>query len=86
MSREQDNLMRSANLRPHYKVKQELNKMTCQDCIHFNKDKHPESFPNSRYGYCERRVADGYCEYPLPECEICKFFEQKEDSWESVSK
>ena len=48
------------------------------------------------YGYCEKRVAEGYCEYPSPEAEICDMFEPTHESvgnaldalnsWESVSK
>ena len=59
--------------------------MTCKDCKYFNKDIHPKD-EYIGYGYCERRVADGYKEYPAPDAEICDMFELKENSWESVSK
>ena len=56
---------------------------TCKNCKYFNKDKHPKMIGEdslsqtiqSKYGYCERRVADGYEEYPSPDCEICNLFE-----------
>lgn len=62
---------------------------TCNDCKHFNRYKHPK--PDwIGYGYCEKRVSDGYKEYPSPDSEICSFFEPSdiflESSWESVSK
>ena len=66
--------------------------MTCKDCKYFNKDKHPKD-EYIGYGYCERRVADGYEEYPSPDAEICNMFEcvgnaldALDSFWESVSK
>ena len=61
--------------------------MTCKDCIYFNADKHPTiNSVVSVAGHCDKRVADGYDEYPMPDCDACDMFEPKEDSWESVSK
>lgn len=61
--------------------------MTCKDCRYFNKDEHP-SFSLSvplkaeiKYGYCEKRVADGYKEYPSPDCEICDMFEDTDGTY-----
>ena len=52
--------------------------MTCKDCKHFN--------PNIRIkpewvnqGLCEKRLANGYAEYPTFDCEICGMFEPKEE-------
>ena len=61
--------------------------MTCKGCKYFDADNHPttSSFM-SRAGHCDKRVADGYDEYPMPDCYACDKFEPKEDSWESVSK
>ena len=59
--------------------------MTCEDCKHFN--------PNIRLkpewvnqGLCEKRLTNGYAEYPSFDCEICGMFQPKEDCWESISK
>ena len=61
--------------------------MTCQDCKYFDADNHPTIFSfMSRAGHCDKRIADGYDEYPMPDCYACDMFEPKEDSWESVSK
>lgn len=69
--------------------------MTCSDCKYFNNDKHPTIWGKTAevYGYCERRVAEGYCEHPSPESEICNLFELKDESdiqiadcWDEVAK
>ena len=54
--------------------------MTCKDCIYFNADKHPTiNSVVSVAGHCDKRVADGYDEYPMPECYACDMFEPKEE-------
>lgn len=68
---------------------------TCKDCKHFDADRHPTIWGKAVevYGYCERRVAKGYCEYPSRECEPCEFFELEDESdiqiadcWDEVAK
>jgi len=66
-------------------AKMEVKEMTCKDCKHFN--------PNIRLkpewtnqGLCEKRVADGYAEYPSFDCEICGMFQSKDDCWDEVAK
>ena len=59
--------------------------MTCQDCKYFNADiRLKPEWVNQ--GLCEKRLTNGYAEYPTFDCEICGMFKPKEDSWESVSK
>lgn len=71
--------------------------MTCKDCKYFDTNKHP-TFNGvvSVAGHCDKRVADGYDEYPMSDCDVCDMFEPTHesvgnvldalDSWESVSK
>ena len=54
--------------------------MTCQDCKYFN--------PNIRIkpewvnqGLCEKRLTNGYAEYPSFDCEICDMFEDKDGTY-----
>ena len=55
--------------------------MTCKDCKYFDADNHSIIFSfMSRAGHCDKRVADGYDEYPHPDCDACDMFEPKEDS------
>ena len=69
--------------------------MTCKDCKYFNPNIHlkPEWV---NQGLCEKRLTNGYAEYPTFDCEICGMFQPTHesvgnaldalDSWESVNK
>lgn len=61
--------------------------MTCKDCKYFDADNHPTiNGVVSVAGHCYKRVADGYDEYPMSDCDACDMFEPKDNLRESVSK
>ena len=54
--------------------------MKCKDCKYFDADNHPIiNGVVSVAGHCDKRVADGYDEYPHPNCDACDMFEPKEE-------